>query len=94
MVNLSKHKPINKIDSNKSNESECQIQSANCYEEIHCQGTGLNGLINKRSLVKSPENYSPLIPVKIDVYRKKILFRNVFRELTKKIAIVMVRLTT
>ena len=30
------------IDFNKSNESECLNQNANCYEEVHCQGTGIS----------------------------------------------------
>ena len=67
----------------KSIESECQNQRTNCYEEVHCQGTGINGRAKIRSR-------TPLIPGKKDVFLKMIYIRNATRELKKIFAIVLV----
>jgi len=67
----------------KSNESECQNQSSNCYEEVHCQGTGINGRAKMRSR-------TPLIPGKKDVFLKTIYIQNAFRGMKKIFAIVLV----
>ena len=66
----------------KSNESECQNQSSSCYKEVHCQGTGLNGLVEIR--------LNPLIPEKKDAFLKMIYMRNVFRGMKNTFVIVLV----